>query len=72
MRNAIAIVLFIGAAMPLGAIAQVAPAIAESERIMEYSCHEDNRAMANILSAARSDERAGRASNAPTAAEGER
>ena len=43
-----------------------------SERIMEYSCHEGNRAMANMLSAARADERAGRATNAPTAAEGER
>ena len=43
-----------------------------SERIMESSCHEGNRAMANMLSAARADERAGRATNAPTAAEGER
>jgi hypothetical protein len=43
-----------------------------SGRIMEYSCHEGNRAMANMLSAARADERAGRATNAPTAAEGER
>jgi hypothetical protein len=42
------------------------------ERIMEYACHEGNRAMANMLSAARADERAGRATNAPTAAEGER
>ena len=30
------------------------------ERIMEYACHEGNRAMANMLSAARADEKAGR------------
>jgi hypothetical protein len=42
------------------------------ERIMEYACHEGNRAMANILSAARADEKAGRVTVAPTAAEGER
>jgi hypothetical protein len=42
------------------------------ERIMEYACHEGNRAMANILSAARADERAGRSTVAPTGAEGER
>ena len=43
-----------------------------AERIMEYACHEGNRAMANILSAARADEKAGRATVAPTTAEGER
>ena len=43
-----------------------------AERIMEYACHEGNRAMANMLSAARADEKAGRATVAPTAAEGER
>ena len=42
------------------------------EQIMEYACHEGNRAMANILSAARAEERAGRETIAPTAAEGER
>ena len=42
------------------------------ERIMEYACHEGNRAMANILSAARAEEKAGRVTVAPTAAEGER
>jgi hypothetical protein len=52
------------------------------ERIMEYACHEGNRAMANILSAARAEERAIaeaatkgitiKASEIPTAAEGER
>jgi hypothetical protein len=42
------------------------------EPIMEYACHEGNRAMANMLSAARADERAGRAGDFPTAAEGER
>ena len=42
------------------------------ERIMEYSCHGGNRTMANMLSAARADEKVGRATNAPTAAEGER
>ena len=51
------------------------------ERIMEYACHEGNRAMANILSAARAEERAvdeaaGKGikrtlSDIPTAAEGE-
>jgi hypothetical protein len=40
--------------------------------IMEYACHEGNRAMANILSAARAEERAGRPTEFPTAAEGER
>src|SRR5687767_13254888 len=54
----------------------------DSERIMEYACHEGNRAMANILSAARADERAVaeaarkgitlKVSDIPTAAEGER
>jgi hypothetical protein len=49
---------------------------------MEYACHEGNRAMANILSAARAEERAIaeaakkgitiKASEIPTAAEGER
>ena len=43
-----------------------------NEAIVEYACHEGNRAMANILSAARADEKAGRVSNLPTAAEGER
>ncbi len=52
------------------------------ERIMEYACHEGNRAMANILSAARTEERAAaeaakkgitlELSDIPTAAEGER
>jgi hypothetical protein len=52
------------------------------ERIMEYACHEGNRAMANILSAARAEERAVaeaakkgiklELSDVPTAAEGER
>jgi hypothetical protein len=52
------------------------------ERIMEYACHEGNRAMANILSAARAEERAVAeaakkgikltVSDVPTAAEGER
>jgi hypothetical protein len=52
------------------------------ERIMEYACHEGNRAMANILSAARAEERAVaeaakkgiklQVSDIPTAAEGER
>ena len=52
------------------------------ERIMEYACHEGNRAMANILSAARAEEKAVEeaakkgikltVSDIPTAAEGER
>lgn len=42
------------------------------EPIMEYACHEGNRAMANILSAARAEERAGRLTEFPTGAEGER
>lgn len=52
------------------------------EAIVEYACHEGNRAMANILSAARAEERAIAeaasrgislaASEIPTAAEGER
>jgi hypothetical protein len=52
------------------------------ERIVAYECHEGNRAMANILSAARADERAVAeaarkgirltVSDVPTAAEGER
>jgi hypothetical protein len=56
--------------------------LSSSERIMEYACHEGNRAMANILSAARADERrvaeaAARGitlkpSDSPTEAEGER
>jgi len=54
----------------------------QDERIMEYACHEGNRAMANILSAARAEERAIaeaaqkgitlKPSDIPTAAEGER
>ena len=50
----------------------------DEERIMEYACHEGNRAMENILSAARAEEEAvrkGRKSSTspvPTAAEGER
>jgi hypothetical protein len=53
-----------------------------SEQMVEYACHEGNRAMANILSAARADERAvGEAAKKgikintreiPTEAEGER
>ena len=42
------------------------------EPIMEYACHEGNRAMENMLSAARAEERAGTLSQFPTAAEGER
>ena len=42
------------------------------ERIVPYECHEGNRAMANILSAARADEKAGRVRDIPTSAEGER
>lgn len=54
----------------------------EGEAIVEYGCHEGNRAMANILSAARADERRveelarqgikATVSDIPTAAEGER
>jgi len=50
----------------------------DDERIMEYACHEGNRAMENILSAARAEEddvRKGLKSSTsvvPTAAEGER
>ncbi len=50
----------------------------DDEKIMEYACHEGNRAMENILSAARADEEAVRkglkatTSAVPTAAEGER
>jgi hypothetical protein len=50
----------------------------DEERIMEYACHEGNRAMENILSAARAEEEAVRkglkssTSPVPTAAEGER
>jgi hypothetical protein len=54
----------------------------QDERIMEYGCHEGNRAMANILSAARAEEKAVeeaakkgitlKVSDIPTAAEGER
>ena len=50
----------------------------DSERIMEYACHEGNRAMQNILSGARAEEEAVRkglkasTSAVPTAAEGER
>jgi hypothetical protein len=54
----------------------------DSERIVEYACHEGNRAMANILSAARAEERAvaearrrgetATVSEFPTTAEGER
>ena len=53
-----------------------------SEQIVEYACHEGNRAMANILSAARADEKAVEEAakkgikiaprNIPTEAEGER
>jgi hypothetical protein len=53
-----------------------------SEQIVEYACHEGNRAMANILSAARADEKAVEEAarkgitiaprEIPTAAEGER
>jgi hypothetical protein len=42
------------------------------ERIVEYACHEGNRAMANMLSAARADEESGVVREIPTAAEGER
>jgi hypothetical protein len=42
------------------------------EAIVEYACHEGNRAMANMLSAARADEKAGVVREIPTAAEGER
>jgi hypothetical protein len=52
------------------------------EQIVEYACHEGNRAMANILSAARAEEKAVAeaakrgikltVSDSPTAAEGER
>jgi hypothetical protein len=50
----------------------------DSERIMEYACHEGNRAMDNILSGARAEEDAVRkglrssSGAVPTAAEGER
>ena len=54
----------------------------DAEAIVEYACHEGNRAMANILSAARADERRveelarqgikATVSDIPTAAEGER
>ena len=50
----------------------------DDERIMEYACHEGNRAMENILSAARAEEDDVRkglkssTSQVPTAAEGER
>jgi hypothetical protein len=50
----------------------------DSERIMEYACHEGNRAMENILSGARAEEEAVRkglktsTTAVPTAAEGER
>jgi hypothetical protein len=44
----------------------------DDEEIVPYECHEGNRAMANILSAAREDEKAGRVRDIPTAAEGER
>ncbi len=50
----------------------------DNERIMEYACHEGNRAMENVLSAARADEEAVRkglkdsTSAVPTAVEGER
>ena len=56
--------------------------LSTDERIMEYACHEGNRAMANILSAARAEEKAVaeaakrgitlKVSDSPTAAEGER
>ncbi len=52
------------------------------EEIVEYACHEGNRAMANILGAARAEEKAVAeaakrgiklmVSDSPTAAEGER
>jgi hypothetical protein len=44
----------------------------DDEEIVPYECHEGNRAMANILSAARADEKAGTVREIPTAAEGER
>jgi hypothetical protein len=44
----------------------------DDEEIVPYECHEGNRAMANILSAARADEKAGTVRDIPTGAEGER
>jgi hypothetical protein len=50
----------------------------DNEKVMEYACHEGNRAMENILSAARADEELVRkglkasVSQVSTAAEGER
>jgi hypothetical protein len=44
----------------------------DDEEIVPYECHEGNRAMANILSAARADEKAGNVRDIPTGAEGER
>jgi hypothetical protein len=44
----------------------------DDEEMVPYECHEGNRAMANILSAARADEKAGRVRDIPTGAEGER
>jgi hypothetical protein len=46
--------------------------LSDDEEIVPYECHEGNRAMANILSAARADERAGTERDIPTGAEGER
>lgn len=36
------------------------------ERVMEYACHEGNRALANMLSAARADERAAGQGTSPS------
>jgi hypothetical protein len=44
----------------------------DDEEIVPYECHEGNRAMANMLSAARADEKAGTVRDIPTGAEGER
>jgi hypothetical protein len=44
----------------------------DEEAMVPYECHEGNRAMENILRAARADEAAGRVSDLPTTAEGER
>jgi hypothetical protein len=44
----------------------------DSQQLYEYACHEGNISLANILSGARADEKAGRARAIPTAAEGER
>lgn len=44
----------------------------DSQQMYEYGCHEGNTSLANILSGARADERAGLVRAIPTAAEGER